>query len=231
MIPGSGKTTAELFREGAALLIKLERLMAGRKQRDKSCVTLTDLHVVIEGLARRLQQVEFSGGPVAHDDEEDDHRLEGVEPVSMAELLAVPADELERQVADDAEMDVRELRLRYFRQFLDYQVSGCKTADEVMRKTLAFARRFRPEALREFGLSMSDVGRRLGESRAKVHAREKRLVEDTLKRGGARGFHGLGGQRSEAHRERCRLAQQGNTNRAEGARRKREQETPPRDAA
>jgi hypothetical protein len=119
MIPGAGKTTEELFREGHALLTKLQRLMAGRKQRDKACVTLTDLHVAIEGLARRLQQVEFSGGPVAHDEEEEDHRLEGVEPVSMAELLAVPADDLEQQVADDAETDVRELRLRYFRQFLD----------------------------------------------------------------------------------------------------------------
>lgn len=224
MIPGDGKTTRELFAEAGALLVKLERLMSGRKQRDKACMTLTDVSVILEGLARRLQQVEFTGGPVMHDDEEEhDRRTEGVEPLVMADLLEAPADELEADEAAGQGVTVRELRLRYFRQFLDYQVAGCRSVEDVMRKTLAFARRFRPDALREFGLSMSDVGRRLGESRAKVHAREKRLVEEPLKRSGARGFHGLGGQRSEQHRERCRAAQKGNTNRLKGERRKRDE--------
>lgn len=221
MIPGDGKTTRELFAETAALLTKLERLMAGRKQRDKACMTLTDISVMLEALARRLQKVEFSGGPVAHDDEEHEPHTDSVEPLAMADLLDAPADDLEEDEAANLGLEVRELRLRYFRQFLDYQVAGCKTVEDVMRKTLAFARRFRPDALREFGLSMSDVGRRLGESRAKVHAREKRLVEKPLKRAGARGFHGLGGQRSEQHRQRCREAQKGNTNRSDGEKRKR----------
>lgn len=223
MIPGEGKTTQELFSSASDLLKKLERLMSGRKQRDKACVTLTDLYVVIEGLARRLQQVEFSGGPVAHDDEEDEKRHEAVEPVTMAELLDLPADELEMDEAARHGIAVRELRLRYFRQFIDYQVKGCATIDDVMRKLLAFARRFRPESLREFGLSMSDVGRRWGKSRANIHAGEKRLVERTLKNSGAKGFHGLGGQRSEGHREKCRLAQKGNKNRLKGERRKRDE--------
>lgn len=221
MIPGDGKTTRELFIAAADLLKKLERLMSNRKQRDKACTTLTDLHVVIEGLARRLQQVEFTGGPVARDEEEYDARTESVEPLALVDLLEAPADDLEDEESAARGIDVRELRLRYFRQFLDYQVAGCRSVEDVMKKTLAFARRFRPEALREFGLSMSAVSRRLGESRAKVHAREKRLVEEPLKRAGARGFHGLGGQRSEQHRERCREAQKGNTNRSDGEKRKR----------
>lgn len=223
MIPGEGKTTQELFTEADSLLTKLERLMKQRKNRDKACMTLTDIHVVIEGLARRLQSVEFSGGPVAHDEDEHERQTEGVEPLVMADLLDAAADELEADEAAGQGVAVRELRLRYFRQFLDYQVAGCRSVEDVMRKTLAFARRFRPDALREFGLSMSDVGRRLGESRAKVHAREKRLVEEPLKRSGARGFHGLGGQRSEQHRERCRAAQKGNKNRLKGERRKRDE--------
>lgn len=222
MIPGEGKTTQELFREASELLTKLERLMNARKNRDKACMTLTDMHVNLEALARRLQQVEFTGGPVVHDEEKDDCRAEGVEPLAMADLLDGPADELEADEAMEQGVAVRELRLRYFRQFLDYQVAGCRSVEDVMRKTLAFARRFRPDALREFGLSMSDVGRRLGESRAKVHAREKRLVEEPLKRSGAKGFHALGGQRSEKHRARCRAAQMGNTNRSDGERRKRD---------
>lgn len=221
MIPGDGKTTPELFSEASALLTKLERLMKARKNRDKACMTLTDLSVVIEGVARRLQQVEFCGGPVAHDDEEQAKRAEAVEPMALGELMDMAADEIEEDEAMRQGLTVRELRLRYFRQFLDYQVAGCRSVEDVMRKTLAFARRFRPAALIEFGLSMSDVGRRLGESRAKVHAREKRLVEKPLKQSGAKGFHALGGQRSEEHRERCRKAQQGNTNRRDGEKRKR----------
>jgi hypothetical protein len=182
-------------------------------------MTVTDLHVSVEALARRLAGLEFSPAPVCHEEEEP--RPELVDGLSLAELLAVPADELEREAAEEEGVDVRELRLRYFRLFLDYQVAGCATIDEVVRKVLAFARRFRPQIMTALGLSMSDVGRLLGDSRAKVHAREKRLVEEPLKRIGARGFHGLGGQRSEEARQRCREAQMGNHNRRKGEARKR----------
>lgn len=222
MIPGDGKTTKELFAEAGSLLTKLERLMLARKQRDQACTTLTDVSVLLEALARRLQRVEFTAGPVVHEDEDPQEQAGSVEPLALADLIDSPADDLEEAEAAEQGQSVRELRLRYFRQFLDYQVAGCRSVEDVMRKTLAFARRFRPEALREFGLSMSEVGRRLGESRAKVHAREKRLVETPLKRAGARGYHGLGGQRSEQHREKCRAAQKGNTNRRRGEKRKRE---------
>lgn len=219
MIPGASMSTQELFAQARAQLAALEKLMGRARSRDKACMTLTDLHVSVEALARRLATIEFTAGPVCH--EEEDPRPEIVDGLSLAELMEAPADELERAAADDEEVDVRELRLRYFRLFLDYQVAGCATIDDVVRKVLAFARRFRPQIMTGLGLSMSDVGRLLGDSRAKVHAREKRLVEEPLKRIGARGYHGLGGQRSEQARQRCREAQRGNHNRRKGEERKR----------
>jgi hypothetical protein len=212
-------STKAIFDQARAQLDQLERLISRRRNRDRACMTLTDLHVSVEALAHRLAGLEFSPAPVNHEEEEP--RAEFVDGLTLAELMEAPADDLEREAADEEGIDVRELRLRYFRLFLDYQVAGCGTIDEVVRKVLAFARRFRPQIMTALGLSMSDVGRLLGDSRAKVHAREKRLVEEPLKRIGARGFHGLGGQRSEEARQKCREAQQGNRNRRNGEQRKR----------
>lgn len=221
MIPGEGKKTHELFAEARTLLAELEKLTSGRRNRDKACTKLTDFYLLIEALARRIQEIEFSAPMVAHDDEEDETPDRTSEQLTMSDLFETPAMEAELSEAARQEIDVRELRLFYFRLFIDYQVKGCKTVDDVLRKLLAFARRFRPESLREFGLSLTDVGRRVGKSKANIHAGEKRLVERLLKASGARGFHALGGQKSESHRARCRAAQRGNTNRRDGEVRKR----------
>lgn len=218
MIPGEGKTTEELFSEARRLLNLLEKLTTGRRNRDKACTTLTDLYLIIEGLARRVQQVEFSGAPVTNDEDEDDAETDRL---AMQDLLEVAEDPVEREAAAEEGMTVRELRLHYFRAFLDFQVAGCRSFEEIMLKGIALVRRLRPEMLARFGQSMAEVGRKTGRSRANIHALENRMVEELLKQRGARGFHGLGGQRSEEHRRKCREAQQGNTNRRDGERRKR----------
>lgn len=219
MIPGDGKTTEELFTEAGSLLGLLEKLTTSRRNRDKACTTLTDLYLVIEALARRVQQVEFSPAPVAIDDEDDDAEATRL---SMHDLLDAAVDPLEMEAAAEEGMTVRELRLHYFRAFLDFQVAGCRTFEEIMLKGIALVRRLRPEMLSRFGQSMAQVGRKTGRSRANIHALESRMVEDLLKLRGVRGFHGLGGQRSEEHRRKCREAQKGNTNRRDGERRKRD---------
>lgn len=220
MIPGEGKTTEELFTKARSLLGQLEKLTTSRRNRDKACTTLTDFYLLIEAIARRIQEIEFAPPMVTHDEEEDEAPDRASEPLTMADLFETPATEAELSEAERQEVDVRELRLFYFRLFIDYQVKGCKTVDDVLRKLLAFARRFRPESLREFGLSLTDVARRVGKSKANIHAGEKRLVERLLKASGARGFHALGGQKSESHRAKCSAAQRGNTNRRDGEIRK-----------
>lgn len=228
MTPGESMSTQELFDQARGQLVALEKLMAGRRNRDRACTTLTDLHVSVEALARRLQGLEFTPAPVRVDDE--DEPREVPDSLSLAELMTMPADDPEIAVAERERVSVEELRLRYFRLFLDHLLVGCRSVDEVVKKLLAFARRVRPQALRELGISMAELARRTGESRAVVHAREKRLVERPLKAAGARGFHSLGGQRSEAHRAKCRQAQQGNRNRRAGEERKRRENASDRES-
>ncbi|HRJ11589.1 MAG TPA: hypothetical protein PK490_12290 [Prosthecobacter sp.] len=222
MIPGEGKTTGELFEAARALLTELETELGRRRRRERACTALTDLHLALQALARRVGGVEWAEATVCHEDEDE---LEGAEPapmeLGMRELMAAPGDELEAQAAAAEGVEVWELRLRYFRLFLDFQVAGCRTFEEVALKCLALVRRLRPEMLERFGLSMAEVGRKTGRSRANIHAFEKRMLEELLKGAGARGFHGLGGQRGAETRERCRRAQQGNQNRRNGEARKR----------
>lgn len=212
--PGENHSTEQLFDVMGGQLAELRRCMLGRRNRDRACMTLTDAYVTLEGLGRRLQTVEFSGAPVARDEEED--LPEAVDPLTLADLFAPESDDEEAAAAVAAGESIEGLRLRYFRVFLDYLLVGCTSPEQAMKKLLAFTRRVRPQAMAGLGLSQSDVARILGESRQVVNAREQRLVEKPLQARGVRGFHGLGGQRSEAHRSRCQKAQMGNKNRSGG---------------
>lgn len=199
--------------------------MGGGRHRARACDKVADVYLLVETLARRLSVMSFQDGPAPHVEEEDEELPEraanrGALSLSMADVLCPETDDEEAAAATAEGVSVNEFRLRYFRVFLDYMTQGCKSPEEVMVKLLAFIRRVRPESLADLGLSQAEVGRKLGVSRQTVHAREKK-VETLLERNGARGIHGLGGQRSATHRERCRVAQIGNTNRRDGTRRKR----------
>ena len=217
MIPGEGKKTSELFTDARRLLADLEKLVSLRRNRDKACTTLTDLYLLVEGIARRVREVEFSEQPVIEHEEEDERETTRL---GMQDLLDAKHDALEEDVAAEEGMTVRELRLHYFRAFLDYQVAGCRTFEEMMLKGIALVRRLRPHMLEKFGISMASVGRKTGRSRANVHALERRMIDELLKARHVRGRL-LGGQRSEEHRRKCSQAQKGNTNRRDGERRKR----------
>lgn len=217
MIDGNASTD-ELMNEAERKLSELRRCLKSRRQRDRACRALTDLHVSIEHVAKRLGDVEFAEAPVSRDDDEEPP-FERADGMSMAELFAESADEA--AVAEDLDMTPEELRLTHFRAFIDFLALGCDSMEDVTKRAVAIIRRVRPDALRALGVSQADMARMFGEQRATTSAREKRVVEGPLKASGARGYLVAGGARGGQHRGRCAEAQKGNSNRRTGEARRR----------
>jgi len=214
-------STEELFSQAFAQLRSLKNRVMGRRQRDKAMELVTELFLSVEGISRRVSQVSFVERPVVLDDEDD---ADGDTQVPMAELFSHaddhPVDELDTDDVHELREMVRALRKtrqEYFRLFLAYQVKGCRHERDVSKKVLAITRRVMPSLLTQFGLSQSAVGRKFGEGRANVSAREKRVVEATLKAAGARGVLSNGARGAETS-AKCAKAARGNKNRAGGRR-------------
>lgn len=222
MTDGEGLSTQELFDQGEEQWRRLRALVNSRRQRERALELVTDLFLTVENLSRRVGAMTYIERPVMVDDEDDDRSLE--DRVSMAELMNVAADDdddLAGIDSDDIESlrrrvsELSQRRLDHFRVFLAYFTSGCRQEHEVTKKLLACIRRVAPELLEKFGLSMADVARKLGETRAATSAREKRL-ERTLRAAGARGVV-TAGARGQATSAACARAARGNSNRAGGA--------------
>lgn len=226
---GEGLSTEELFAQGFAQLRGLKNRVTSRRGRDSAMELTTELFLTVDQIARHVGAISFTERPVAIEDDEDD-TLD--ERVSMADLLhAGGGDDLEDlpHVEDVEDLrrqneGLRKTRLEYFQGFLDYFAKGCRQEQEVTRKVLACVRRVRPKILVQFGLSQADVARKLGEQRATVSAREKRVVEKTLKKAGARGVL-ANGARGAATSAACAKAARGNTNRKAAALKKRAPQT------
>lgn len=211
-----GLSTEELFAQGYAQMRKLKNLAATRRGREKALELTTDLFLTVDAISRHIGSISFTQRPVAVEDEEDDAVDERV---SMTEMFTHgghdvddltdldDVDELRRRVGE-----LQKSRLDYFRVFLQYFTEGCRHEADVTRKVLACVRRVSPGMLAKFGLSQADVSRKLGEKRATVSAREKRVVEATLKAAGARGVLG-NGARGASTSAACARAARGNTNR------------------
>lgn len=212
-----GLSTEELFAQGYAQMRKLKNLAASRRGREKALDLTTDLFLTVDAISRHIGSISFTQRPVIVE-EDDDDMLD--ERVSMTELFT-HGDTSGEDDVEDME-DVEELRRRvselqmsrldYFRVFLQYFTEGCKHEADVTRKVLACVRRVSPGMLAKFGLSQADVSRKLGEKRATVSAREKRVVETTLRAAGARGVLS-NGARGAATSAACARAARGNTNR------------------
>jgi len=216
MNDGEGLSTGELFTQCFAQLRSLQNLVKTRRRREKALDLTTELFLTVDGIARHVGAISFTERPVAVEDEEDEPVDERV---SMSDLMhggddlddlteIEDVDELRRRNAE-----LQKTRLDYFRLFLKYFTEGCKHERDVTRKVLACVRRVSPGMLAQFGLSQADVSRKLGEQRATVSAREKRLVEAKLKEAGARGLLS-NGARGEATSRACAKAAKGNRNRA-----------------
>lgn len=85
------------------------------------------------------------------------------------------------------------------------------------KRFVAVTRRVKPAYLR--GMTQTEVGLVLKETKAAPSAREKKVVEGLMRRFKMLGYHLLGDTKSDETRDRCRQAQMGNTNRRGGRRR------------
>lgn len=214
-----GMNTEELFAHAYAQLRNLKNLVTTRRKKDKAFDLLTEYFLIIEEISRRMSKLTFSEGPVVVDEEEDQPTEE---KVPMADLFPAENDEEAEYVdidrlddIDDLRRMVRELkrsRLDYYRLFLDYLTKGCRHEIDVTKQVLAITRRVRPQSLQLFGLSQADVGRKLGQGRAAVSAREKEKVEKPLRASGAKGILS-NGARGQATSQACARAAKGNQNR------------------
>lgn len=213
-LPGDGKSTEELFAETHRCLNKLKGEMERRRDVDAASTLLTDAYVLIEAVGRRLAAIrgDFSAWAPSVDMEEEQSREElGARSVSLVELVG--ADEEEATEERDARLDC-------FRDLMAFFCEGCRFPDDVTKNVLAVGRRLTPGLLRHMGESQTDIARKLGEKRATTSKREIRVVEGFMQRHGVKGYMASGGLKSATHREKCRIAQQGNTNRRDGQRRK-----------
>lgn len=229
---GEGRSTAELFAELRAGLRALETRMEKRHGRDQASALLSDCWVAMQEIAERFGSISphFSERPVAPVEDEEDMETRETGQVSLAEVLRTDSDEeQELDEAMTAELhdfhaayeSMQRVKVLHFRQHLEFLTRGCRQAEDVARKVVAMVRRVQPELLRGLGISQVAVSRKFGEQRATTSAREKRVVEEPLRAVGAKGYLGIGGTKTASHREKCRAAQQGNTNRRDAEARRR----------
>ncbi len=212
-------SAVELLDHLYAELRKLKNLVRARRRRERAMEMVTEMFLVFDTIAKRVSGMTFSEGPVAVED--DDETRDEDQGMPMAELFS-GEDESAAVLDSDQVDDIEELRqmirglqrsrLDYFRLFLAYFCKGCRQEIDVTKRVLAVVRRVNPALLVQFGLSQADVGRKFGETRASVSAREKSRVERPLKACGARGILS-NGARGQATSRACARAAKGNQNR------------------
>ena len=116
------------------------------------------------------------------------------------------------QGGDFSTDEVMEARLDAWEAFISYIFQGGRVNPwQALKNLLAAVRRVRPELLQ--GISATQLGVILGETKAAVSAREIRQVEDIMKRWGVTGYQGFGGAKSETARAASAKAAKGNRNR------------------
>lgn len=238
--------TGDLIRESLEALRVIEGAMRSRRGRDLASRSITDLWRCVEMLSRRIgrpdsfeergaarvdAEEDLGDWEAAADGEGDPMTLaasdgEEAVDVSLGDLLNGDVCGLEEGMAEEEGISVRQLRLRHHGKWMRYMAAGARSLDEVSKRVLALIRPSAPELLMPLcgvdsprEVSKAKVARVCGEkNRANVHAREKKWFEEPQKKAGVRGYKGVGGQRSEAHRKKCQAAQIGNDNRVRGAR-------------
>lgn len=151
--------------------------------------------------------------------------------VPLAFTLASPLagrhsaiDDDEEWCAEELSLDVRALRMLRFGEFCAEIATDAPTIPAFAKTLASLLRRVKTEFISRLGESQADLGRKFGETRATVQAREVRAIEAPLREQGQAGFKLLGGTKSESHRRACKRAQKGNSNRRTGERRKAERD-------
>lgn len=248
VMPRREMATDDLCGHAIAALARLRSLMQRRAKRDEACTVLTNLSVAVEFVGERLAATTFEErAPSVLDDEEEARKRRQAE-ATVADLFAEGdaeevrslsyiqarfcgccGDALERVICENCKDDLASLcgnqewlRRQDFAVAMRLFCKGARNIEEVAKRVVTAMQSTMPGLIEEhFGVSLSSVGSRMGEDRQTTHARKKRVVEATLKTGGAKGYKALGGARGEQHRERCAKAQKGNKSRATGEAKKR----------
>ncbi len=139
----------------------------------------------------------------------------------LSELLNGDADADEEWFARREGVTVRALRIAFFERQCEEIALQSSTLDQFAKNLAAHLRRKKPMEIAALGGTQTEVSRKFSEKRATVSAREIRVVEEPAQAAGVRGFHFLGGTKTEAHRRACATAQKGNNHRATATRRRR----------
>lgn len=141
-------------------------------------------------------------------------RLAAEDAVEMDDGLR---EEFERVVCEAIAAEISEVRLLTLRAFLRFLWQGSRNPWDAFKNLLAATRLCSSELL--CGVSQTEVGELLGETRAATSAREGRTVIELMRKWGVKGFLVEGALKPESAREKYREAQRGNRNRAGGKRR------------
>ena len=248
IMPRREMATDDLFGLALAALSRLKALMTRRSHRDAACVALTNLSVGIQFLGERLASLTFDERPPSALDDEAEEKRQHAGEATLADLFAEPEAKVGSDIAyvqgklcsccrpqlaevmctdcmealERLSGNLEELRKDDFAEAMGLFCRGAKDINEVAKRIVTVMQSTMPGLLQEhFGVSLTSVGERIGEGRQTTRERKKRLVEKTLKNAGMKGYKGLGGARSEQHREACRKAQLGNSSRARGEEKKR----------
>lgn len=248
VMPRREMATEDLFLHAFAALAWLRSLMKRRSRKDSACVSLTNLSVAVQFLGERLSKLAFDERAPSVLDEDEAEKKKRADEATLADLFAEPdtevaaeidyiqsrlcdhcAPHLEAVMCDDCrEMmgklcgHIDRLRRQDFAVAMELFCKGARNIEEVAKRVVTTMQSTMPGLIEDhFGVSLTSIGSRMGESRQTARERKKRMVEKTLKKAGMKGFKGVGGARSDEHRERCAKAQKGNTNRAKGEARKR----------
>lgn len=248
VMPQREMATEDLFSHAFAALVWLRSLMKRRASKDSACVSLTNLSVALQFIGERLTKIDFHERAPSILDEEAEEKKKRAEEATLADLFAEPDADVTANIEylrarlcgcckprldaalcetckDTVEVlsgHLDRLRRKDFAVAMELFCKGAGNIPEVSKRIVTTMQSTMPGLLQDhFGVSLTSVGARIGEGRATTRERKKRMVEKPLKKAGMKGFKGLGGARSDQHRERCAQAQKGNQSRAKGEQRKR----------
>lgn len=127
---------------------------------------------------------------------------------------------LDLETGEELSSEDEHARRQALEVLIDYVCqSGVANLGGAFKNFLAMVRRIKPQALE--GITQTDLALILDEKKATTSAREKVRVERVAQAAGVKGFHFLGGTKPEATRQKSAASARGNTNRRDGARRKR----------
>lgn len=148
------------------------------------------------------------------------HYFRTVPYMPFSEFVTGERHEGEDMAAGEMGLSRMAFRALKIGQLCEKIAGKCRDLDIFVKTLASMYRRAKGDYIQGLGESQTDFGRKFDEVRATVQIREKTKIEEPLKEAGMKGFHLMGGTKTEEHRARCQKAQRGNDNRKAGKMRK-----------